>query len=138
MVKPLQARKSKKGYSHAWFYDDVYLSNYRVIWGSKKRPLTNEDVTHYMATQFRADYVKDGANWNACTFRISTNLGGMVTVFAFRTGRPTIGEITHEAVHGVNYTFEEVGATPTVINDEPTAYYTGYLAGNIAKCLGME
>lgn len=46
--------------------------------------------------------------------------------------------MVHELVHIVNFTFDYIGYTPSVINDEAQAYYMEYLFKNVIKGLEKE
>jgi len=48
------------------------------------------------------------------------------------------GLITHESVHAVNFLYRYVGAKLDMLNDEPQAYLTEYIADQIDKCLIKE
>ena len=126
------------GFRHGWFYDEVYRANFRVIFPCGDKELTNENVNHYLKTQYSIDFMKDKADWNAMTLSIEGEGGPCAWVFAFRKAVPSIDEITHESVHAANRIYASIGAEVDRINDEPYAYLVGSIARRICLCLGRK
>jgi hypothetical protein len=64
---------------------------------------------------------------------VTANRGNMV-VMLFRQN-PTPGVIAHEAVHAVNYIFQNIGQSLCVKNDETQAYLTEFIVNKVHKIL---
>lgn len=54
-------------------------------------------------------------------------------IVAFLEGQAIPKTITHEAVHIVNLIFVDRGINQDLYNDEPQAYLTGWVVGEIVK-----
>lgn len=92
-------------------------------WGELKRMYPEMD-TEYLGACYAAVVFTDD----------SSEDDGTHYVAAF-CGRPENKTIVHETVHVVNRIFADRGVNPDPFNDEPQAYLTGWVYGQIEEAL---
>ena len=109
--------KTKRG----WFYDELYRMDFHLIF--------TDDHYDGMVDQFKEldgielKFSYDFSSGGACT--VWENYApNHVFMFLAERDLPTFA---HELVHAVDFAFDSKGISPDVNNNEPYAYYLGFL-----------
>ena len=112
---------STNGKNYFSFYIDIYRTDIDVCIG-------DEELFKY---NFPEVEIKKGEDYGA----ITTEHKGRIGVLFKDKKQVSFSNINHEIVHLVDFVYENIGAIHQIDNPEPTAYLSGYIAGEISKGL---
>lgn len=79
----------------------------------------------------------DANGFDGVSFRYPKKNGYLQYVIIL-TDPVNINIIAHEALHIVNYMFQDFGIVYDVDNDEPAAYLLGWIVNEITKCVNID
>jgi hypothetical protein len=115
---------------HYWFYDELLLFNFRMVW-----PVTTDSLRQYIKDEFKEDY---DARMSGGKALVVENKDGIQTyIVALSRWKGTAdchANLVHECNHVALMILERRNIEVTTSNDECFAYLSAYLA---RKCLNV-
>lgn len=119
---------------HYWFYDQLYLFNFRLVW-----PITKATLEKYLEDEFPdgPPCVFDDDEFGGKAIFAPTGGKGGTYIVALRHWRGNADDhsnLVHECLHIANLILNHRGVGVTTDNDEAQTYLLQYL---VRQCLNV-
>lgn len=119
---------------HYWFYDQLYLFNFRLVW-----PVTNETLEQYLHDEFKEDWQSGPREPGAKALYVPNHgkLGSgtyIVALYHWSGNADDHSNLAHECVHIANMVLSDREVGCTMENDESVCYLSAYL---LRQCLNV-
>lgn len=117
---------------HHWFYDELLLFNFRLVW-----PVTKASLTKYIMDEFSEVYESENDTFGGKALQVITEKSQSNFIVALRRWSGNSDDhavLAHECLHVANMILQTRGVKCDQDNDEMSAYLTAYL---VRKCLNV-
>ena len=121
-------QRSERPPRHSWFYDQLYLFNFRLVW-----PVTKSTLEQYIRDEFPdigQEYIcEDDTFGGKAIFVPTEGRGGtyMVALRKWNGNSDDHSNLVHECLHVANMILHHRDVQITPDNDEALTYLTQYI-----------
>lgn len=122
---------SEEAVRHFWFFDELFLFNFRLVW-----PVNKDSLAKYVLDEFEQVLEIRNPNFGAKCLVIEQEKGNsyLVAIREWAGSSDDHATLAHECSHAAMFILADRGVYVTPSNDETLAYLTGYL---VRRCLNQ-